>query len=199
MFQKLGYPPRINKIAFRAVFWYDSCMNELTTLKDEAVKIEFAKYYGFMIYSLSNIRSAYIDLLETNKNLNEAFAKLKTNIDSGTNKLGRLDRVLKDYIILKIANLLFDKDKRAISFIQLEQFLLKHHSQIGENFSNKFKEIRTSYRKDLKIIQDNRDRVVAHNEKNEFESLMHTDDLLSMPILILVKRLEGLIIDLRNL
>lgn len=154
---------------------------------------EFRQYFGFLMYSLDNCKRAFEDLGKHNKALNEGM-KLTNNITGKElNELGRLDRVLKDYIILKVANL-FDRDSRTLSLLQLQSFLEELAPVTGAYFSEEFRKIRNEYREHIALIRNNRNKVVAHTESKEYDSLMHTHDLLAMPLVLMLKALEGTLV-----
>ena len=153
----------------------------------------FNRYTGLLMYSLDNCKNAFEDLESFNKELNERFYSndFKSDIKD-FNKLGRINRVLKDYLILKIRTL-FDKDPRTLSLLQLEEFLIKSKPEVGEQFKKELSDIRERYAGTLEQIKRIADKVVAHADNEEVE-LLHTADLLNNPIPSLVRELELLIV-----
>ncbi len=166
-------------------------MSQSIEFKRYQFKLDLAKYYGFIMYSIYNIKLAHEDLSKYNKALNLQFQTSKESAFD-LNELGRLDRVLKDYIILKIAAF-FDKDYRTLSLIQLKNLLLRDSPNIGKESVRKLVLIENIFKKEIDIILTCRHQVVAHSEKNKFDNLIHTQVLLGMPIVELLDEINDLV------
>lgn len=102
---------------------------------------------GYLKYVVGNCEIALDELCRINKELNAGMS-LDSNAD--VNRLGALDRMIKDYLIIRVAGL-FDKDTRAISF---ENFFRNN----SESDSIKNEDI-------IKSILEIRHRFVAHSDK----------------------------------
>ena len=163
---------------------------EFVYLGEREHKEVFNRYYGLLVYSLDNCKNAYEDLKEFNKELNDALEN-KSNVKD-INKIGRLNRVLKDYLIIKIRTL-FVVDTRTLSFIQLARFLLKNNPETGRKFVGELKIIGDKYQETLDQLDLIANKVVVHAEDTKVE-IINTAELLEKPILELVDDLMRLLI-----
>jgi len=103
---------------------------------------------GYLKYVLENCEAALDELCRINKELNAGMSP-DSNVD--VNRLGALDRMIKDYLIIRVAGL-FDKDTRTISFENLFEGNAELDSIKNENI--------------IKEIIEVRNRFVAHSDKN---------------------------------
>lgn len=102
---------------------------------------------GYLEYVVDNCLVAYSELCSVNEQLREGMCA--TTVDVDVNKLGALNRMIQDYLIVRVAGL-FDKRKDAISFESL--------FSCNKTYSNlRDKEI-------IQYIIRNRHKFVAHND-----------------------------------
>lgn len=133
---------------------------------------------GYLKYVLENCEVALDELCKTNKELNE---RMRQDSNADVNRLGALDRMIKDYLIIRVAGL-FDKDTRTISF---ENFL-KNNTEID---SIKNEDI-------IKSILEIRHRFVAHSDKNYIQQgnfSIETGKLCNSNLKELLSRLKALV------
>lgn len=154
----------------------------------DQIKEKHNLYIGFLSYSTGNCKNAFKYLCEANQQLNDAWQLGET---SKLNDLGQRDRVFKDYLILKIAGL-FDKHEDTLSLPNFASFLEREFSD-GNQFSQYLEKINNNYKDIVEKIITNRHKVVAHTDHKELSNLIHTQDLLDMPILELLKEIENLL------
>jgi len=171
---------------------------ETAPLEAQGFREEFDRYDGLLIYSLSNCGTAYEDLKETNKELLAMLNDKELRDDlQNLNKAGRYDRVLQDYLILKIRTL-FDLDTRTLSFIQLAKLLLINNPEAGKRFIEDLKVIGDQHQETLDHLFLIANKVVTHAENVKLEEALNTDELLKMPILQIVHDLEELLMRTRS-
>ena len=93
------------------------------------------------------------------------------------NEYGRLDRILKEYIVIKVVALI-DKDKHTFSLLHLK--------------NNQINTLLQKYSEMLKTMKKNRDKAFSHHEKHfiENEEIMHTDDLFDLPLIDFLDEVE---------
>jgi len=103
---------------------------------------------GYLKYVVENCKTAFDELCKTNKELIDGM-RLESNAD--VNRLGALNRMIQDYLVMRIAGL-FDKDSRTISF---------------NNAFPKNQEVESIEREEIiKSIVENRNRFVGHSDHN---------------------------------
>jgi hypothetical protein len=151
-------------------------------------------YYGAISYSIGNCKNAFRYLKKTNDELNECWRSGRTD---NINELGQHDRVFKDYLILKVAGL-FDKHNDALSLITFKSFLEKAFPEFYKQFSTGLDKINFEYKDTISKIIQSRHKIVAHSDKDGFDNLIHTQDLLEMPIPNLLKDVENLLASVSN-
>ena len=152
------------------------------------VKRNIDLYVGSIQYGVGNCKNAYTYLKQKNEELNEAWRAPKTG---NINELGHLDRGFKDYLILKIASL-FDKRDDTLSLFSLQKFFKNNLPDQEDLFLPGFWEIQGKYRDAIQKIVNARHKVVAHTGDKFFDNLIHTEDLLTMPIMEMLKDIENL-------
>ena len=122
------------------------------------------KFNGLLIYLLDNCIFAYDQLCKINKELNEEWSKVRSQDFSSSvdmNHLGAMNRMIQDYLIIRVGGL-FDKvEKMAKGGIDDVVSFEKVFSS-NEDYK-KIKELEI-----IKYIIDKRHNFVAHtNEKFE--------------------------------
>lgn len=133
---------------------------------------------GYLEYIIKNCEFALDELCKINKELNEGMSP---NSNADVNRLGALDRMIKDYLIIRVAGL-FDKDARTISF---------------ENFFRNNLEFDSIKNEDIiKSILEVRHRFVAHSDKNYIQQgnfSIETVKLCNSNLRELLSRLNALV------
>jgi len=133
---------------------------------------------GYLKYVIENCKTAFDELCKTNK---ELIAGMSPKSNADVNHIGALNRMIQDYLIIRVAGL-FDKDKRTISFnIAFPQ------NQGVANIEQE--EI-------IKKIIENRNRFVAHSDHNyisEGNFAIPTNEICNSNLKILLERLEQLV------
>lgn len=153
------------------------------------IKQKLNLYEGSIQYGVGNCKNAFTYLKQKNDELNEAWRDGRTN---NLNELGHLDKVFKDYLILKIANL-FDKRGDTLSFFSLQKFFQKNLPDREDLFSPSFAKIKSEYEDTINKIVKVRHKAVAHMGNDFLDNILHTQDLLVMPIMELLKDIENLV------
>ncbi|MEK7083480.1 MAG: hypothetical protein AAB972_04860 [Patescibacteria group bacterium] len=92
---------------------------------------------------------------------------------------------------MKIA-ILFDKRDDVISLFSLQKFFRKHLSDREDLFLPGFAEIQKNYQDTIHKIVKVRHKTVAHTSDDFLDNILHTQDLLAMPIMELLKDIENL-------
>lgn len=134
------------------------------------------KEKGILNYILENCIFAYDELYKVN---NELIEGMKPDSGANVNHLGALNRMIQDYLIVRVAGL-FDKTRGVISF---EKLILNN-----DDFDNiKEQEI-------TKYIIEKRNNFVAHVNKNDFVFPI-TDKICSSNLKELLKNLQELLKD----
>ncbi len=128
---------------------------------------------GRLNYVLENCQTAYRELCRVNKELQEA---MNTSSPINPQPLGDLNRMIQDYLIVRIAGL-FDKDSRVISFATL------FHG------SKELQSIRKE--KVIKDIIHNRHNWVAHNNRNG--QVMATADICNSNLEEILERMKKMV------
>ncbi len=152
-------------------------------------KKKYDLYCGSISYGIGNCKNAFEYLKKTNNELNECWRTGKTD---NINELGQHDRVFKDYLILKIAGL-FDKSGDSLSLITFRTFLKTAFPEFYKQFPEGLDGILAEFGEIIQQITKSRNKVVAHSNKDRPDNLIHTQDLLSMPIPKLLKDSENLL------
>lgn len=106
---------------------------------------------GYLKYVLENCEIALNELCRINKELK---AEMNLNSNADVNRLGALDRMIKDYLVIRVAGL-FDKDIRTISFENLFKNNPKLDSIKNENIIKELLEVRHKF--------------IAHSDRNYIE------------------------------
>ena len=133
---------------------------------------------GYLKYVVENCKNALDELCKANKELVVGMS-LASNAD--VNHLGALDRIIKDYLVNRVAGL-FDKDNRTISF--------------NTAFPNN-QEVKKIKREEIiKKVMENRNRFVAQSDhdyifKDNFA--MSTNEICESNLKSLLERLEQLL------
>lgn len=133
---------------------------------------------GYLKYVIENCEIAIDELCKINKELNEG---MNPDSNADVNRLGALDRMIKDYLIIRVAGL-FDKDTRTISFENLFGDDSELDSIKNENI--------------IKDILEVRNRFVAHSDKNYIQQgnfSIETAKLCNSNLKILLGRLKNLV------
>jgi len=120
----------------------------------------------YLKFQITKIRQALAILKENSQKLMDA-----TNVKSpiNPNEYGRLDRIIKEYVVIKVAALT-DKDRRTFSLIHLK--------------NSKIDSVLQKYAVMLAMIKKNRDKAFGHHERNflENEEILQTGDLFDLPL-----------------
>lgn len=137
--------------------------------------INMTKNYGYLKYAIENCKEALKELGKINQLLKDSMV-LESRTDS--NHLGMLNRIFRDYLIIKVSSL-FDKGSKTISFI---------------NFDHNNKEIELIRQEKIinKLIIE-RHRAVAHSEEEYImDGTIHlfTHEILDSNLNDLLIRLE---------
>ena len=168
-------------------------MKQKVKLFSQEDKEQFERFYGLLMYSIDNCINAHKDLKKHNEKLNELFHSDNYMKYAGDmNEIGRLDRVLKDYLVIKIRTL-FDGDQDTLSLPQFGAFLHRTNSIVGINYSRELKLIRKKYKELLKRLTAVANKIVAHAVNVEIE-VMHTSEVVKSPIQNLLKELHSLLV-----
>jgi len=133
---------------------------------------------GYLKYVVDNCKAAFDELCKTNKELVIGMSP-KSNAD--VNHLGAMDRMIKDYLVIRVAGL-FDKDTRTISFNiafpQNQEVEKIEHEEI------------------IKKIIENRNRFVGHSDRDYIMAnnfIIPTDEICSSNLKSLLEKLEHLL------
>ena len=133
---------------------------------------------GYLKYVVENCKTAFDELCKTNKELIDGM-RLESNAD--VNRLGALNRMIQDYLVMRIAGL-FDKDSRTISF---------------NNAFPKNQEVESIEREEIiKSTVENRNRFVGHSDHNyisEGNFAIPTNEIRGSNLKTLLERLERLL------
>ncbi|OFZ34368.1 MAG: hypothetical protein A3D92_21395 [Bacteroidetes bacterium RIFCSPHIGHO2_02_FULL_44_7] len=152
------------------------------------IKHRLDLYVGSIQYGVGNCKNAYAYLKQKNDELNEAWRNGTTH---SLNELGHLDKVFKDYLILKIAGL-FDKRGDTLSLFSLQKFLQNNLPDSEGLFAPGFVEIQNKYQDTIKKVVKVRHKAVAHTSDDFPDNILYTQDLLAMPIMEFLKDVENL-------
>lgn len=106
---------------------------------------------GYLKYVIENCKTAFDELCRVN---NELVAGMHPRSNADVNHLGALNRMIQDYLIIRIAGL-FDSDSRVISF----ENSLKGNSEY-ESIKND---------PTIRYIRKLRNTFVGHNNKKRIE------------------------------
>ncbi|MEK9194848.1 MAG: hypothetical protein AAB975_00595, partial [Patescibacteria group bacterium] len=153
------------------------------------IKKGLDSYVGSIQYTVGNCKNAFMYLKQKNDELNEAWRDGRTN---NLNELGHLDKVFKDYLILKIA-IFFDKCDDVISLFSLQKFFQNNLSDREDLFLSGFAEIQNNYQDTINKIVKVRHKTVAHTGDDFLYNILYTQDLLAMPVMELLKDIENLV------
>ena len=66
---------------------------------------------GYLKYVIENCKTAFDELCKTNK---ELIVGMSPESNADVNRLGALNRMIQDYLVIRVAGL-FDKDTRTVS------------------------------------------------------------------------------------
>lgn len=133
---------------------------------------------GYLKYVLENCKFALSELCNVNRELNLG---MNLNSSADVNRLGGLDRMIKDYLIIRVAGM-FDKDSRTVS--------LKNTFPGNSEIESIEKE------EIIKKILENRNRFVAHSDRDyisDGDFIISTGDICSSNLKELLGRLERLL------
>lgn len=130
---------------------------------------------GYLKYVVRNCKAALQELCRVNEELNEGM-----NSSSGVdvNKMINLDRMIKDYIIVRVAGL-FDFDTRTVSFSTV--------------FPGEQRVSRINQEEIVSRIIEARNRFVAHSDfifLTTGDYIIHTNDICSSNLMDLLDELE---------
>lgn len=120
----------------------------------------------YLKFQITKIKQALAILKKNSQNL---MAAMDIASRVNPNEYGRLDRIIKEYIVIKVAALI-DRDKRTFSLRHLK--------------NSKIDSVLQKYTGMLETIKKNRDKAFGHHEKNfiEKEEIMQTGDLFDLPL-----------------
>lgn len=108
-------------------------------------------YIGYLKYAVTNCLLAFEELQRTNT---ELLKKMSQDEPININRTGSLNRIVQDYLIVRVAGL-FDKDSRTVSFF--------HEFHNDKNY------LRIRGSEIIVYLIHMRNKFVAHKEKNHFE------------------------------
>ena len=133
---------------------------------------------GYLKYVVENCKTAFDELCKTNKELIDGM-RLESNAD--VNRLGALNRMIQDYLVMRIAGL-FDKDSRTISF---------------NNAFPKNQEVESIEREEIiERIVENRNRFVGHSDHDyisEGNFAIPTNEICNSNLKSLLEKLDRLL------
>ena len=134
---------------------------------------------GYLKYVVKNCMTAFDELCHVNKELVGGMTS-ESNLD--VNHLGALNRMIQDYLIIRVAGL-FDKDTRAISLF---------------NATIDSKEIENIRREKIidRLIMS-RNKFVAHSDRNYIskgEFIIPTSEICNSNLGDIFSRLEQLLV-----
>lgn len=111
------------------------------------------------------------------KNSQDLMAAMDDSSPINPNEYGRLNRIITEYIVIKVAAL-NDRDKRTFSLRHLG------NSQVDS--------VLQKYARMLDAMKRNRDKAFGHHEKNfiENEEIMQASDLLDSPVIEFLDEIE---------
>jgi len=133
---------------------------------------------GYLKYVVENCKTAFDELCKTNK---ELIGGMRPESSADVNRLGALNRMIQDYLVIRIAGL-FDKDSRTISF---------------NNAFPKNQEAESIEREEIiERIVENRNRFVGHSDHDyisEGNFAIPTNEICGSNLKTLLERLERLL------
>ena len=133
------------------------------------------KNYGYLKYIIENCKEALTELCSMNQKLKDSLG-IESRLNS--NQLGILNRVLRDYLVIRISGL-FDKDSRTISLINSDLDCGEIDKIRQETIINK-------------LIME-RDKGVAHSEEKYVMGeviRLYIDDIINSNLKDLLTRIE---------